>query len=370
MKRLYSWGSNKYVVWLMHLFFWLLLMLPLFTESGNPRFSGPFKYRIVFNNLALMILFYWNAYFLYDTVYKRRGVVAYVFTVLLSALVLMYSVSYTLDKWVLSRSIVRSADDTDLLAVRRRILFSEHGGPVKRLMPGPGSPLVQYPFFLAIIAVSFSYSLIREHNLKEKQRKERETETLKTELGLLRSQISPHFMFNVLNSLVALARRKSDLMEPSLIQLSALMRYVLYENSQSRIALAEEVAYLKNYIELQSLRFGDDIRLDIEMSEELDGYEIEPMLLIPFIENAFKHGIGSMDDPYIRIRLSVNKAGDLLTFSIENRIAPAADVKDEGSGIGLKNVRRRLELLYPEKHSFGMNKGEKLFEAVLTLELS
>ncbi|HMI02845.1 MAG TPA: histidine kinase [Pedobacter sp.] len=369
MKRLYSWGSNKYVVWLMHLFFWLLFMLPLLMESGNPRFAGPFKYRIVFNNLALIILFYWNAYFLYNTVYKRRGVVVYIFTVLLSALMLMCCVSYAIDKWLPApRFGMRSRPD--LSAMRRHRESQEGGTPMKRLIPGPGSPLVQYPFFLAIIAVSFSYSLIREHNLKEKQRKERETETLKTELGLLRSQISPHFMFNVLNSLVALARKKSDLMEPSLIQLSALMRYVLYENSQSRIALAEEVAYLKNYIELQSLRFGDDIRLDVEMAEDLDGYEIEPMLLIPFIENAFKHGIGSMDDPYIRIRLNMNRDNSLLTFSVENRIAPAADVKDEDSGIGLKNVKRRLELLYPEKHIFEMNAGEELFEAVLTLKLT
>jgi two-component system LytT family sensor kinase len=358
MKRLYSWGSNKYIVYLMHAFFWLLLMLPPLMESGNPRFPGDgFRHRMLFNNIALMVLFYWNAYFLYGAVYRKKGVVSYIFAVLISALALIYSVSYAINRWMPPPHFEAWFPDKQ----------------AKHIPPGPRSPLFQYPFFLATIAVSFSYSLIREHNQKEKQRKERETATLKTELDLLRSQISPHFMFNVLNSLVALARKKSDLLEPSLLQLSTLMRYVLYENNHSRIALSEEMDYLKNYIELQSLRFGDDIRLDVQLPGPefaLERYEIEPMLLIPFIENAFKHGIGSLDDPYIEIRIGVNRASDLLNFSIANRIAAAGDTKDEGSGIGLKNVKRRLELLYPDRHVFGMNESNGLFEAVLTLKLT
>jgi len=354
-KHLYSLVSNKYITYLMHLFFWLLLMLPLLMDNGHPGFANEFRYRMLFNNLALMVLFYWNAYFLYFVIYKRRGTFQYVMAVVFCSLVLMYGVSYGTDKWLPKPQFEGR--------------FMELKG---RRPMGPRPPLFQFPFYLAIIAVSFSYSLIREHNQKEKQRKERETETLKTELGLLRSQISPHFMFNVLNSLVSLARKKSDLLEPSLIRLSLLMRYVLYENNHGRISLAEETAYLKNYIELQSLRFGDDIAVDVKMPEaqELEGYEIEPMLLIPFIENAFKHGIGSLDNPYIRVRLNVNRNTDLLTFSIENKVAPSSDIKDESSGIGLKNVKRRLDLLYPEKHVFGMDTSFELFEAILTLKLT
>ncbi len=363
MRRLHSWGSNKYMVYLMHVFFWLLLMLPLLMDGGNPRFAGGgFRYRMLFNNIGLLVLFYWNANFLYAAVYKRRGTLVYVLLLLVSALILLYGVHYAVDRW------------------QPPIQFDPHfaAGQGSRMPPpGPRSPLFQFPFFLAIMAVSFSYALIREHNRQEKERKERETEQLKTELGLLRSQISPHFMFNVLNSLVALARKKSDLLEPSLLQLSTLMRYALYENKHSRIALSEEVAYLKNYIELQSLRFGDDVEVDVELygaaegteQQVLERYEIEPMLLIPFIENAFKHGIGSINDPFIRIRLNLDEAAHSLTFSVANKIGQVQDVKDEASGIGMRNVKRRLELLYPEKHVFRVSAEAALFEAILILKL-
>src|SRR5205085_7019396 len=113
--------------------------------------------------------------------------------------------------------------------------------------------------------------------------------TLKSELSFLRSQISPHFMFNVINNIVALARKKSDLVEPSLIQLSQLMRYFLYDSNAEKVPLEKEVKYLENYIALQQQRIGNNI-IKLNISGVHGGYEIEPMLLIPFVENAFKHG--------------------------------------------------------------------------------
>src|SRR5690606_22449231 len=185
----------------------------------------------------------------------------------------------------------------------------------------------------------------------EKEQKERQAEQLAMELKFLRSQISPHFLFNVLTNLVSLARKKSDLMEPSLIMLSDLMRYMLYDSEIRKVPLEKEVAYLKSYIALQQLRFGDDTPIEtlIDVAPDQEQLHIEPMLLIPFVENAFKHGIGWIADPWISIRLVV--ADNRLTFTVRNRYAiNGSDSKDSSSGIGLANVGTRLKLLYPDQH--------------------
>jgi LytS/YehU family sensor histidine kinase len=147
------------------------------------------------------------------------------------------------------------------------------------------------------------------------------------------------------------------------------MRYVLHESNYNIIPLGKEVEYLKNYIELQSLRFGDDLNLIMEISQDTEGCEIEPMLLIPFVENAFKHGLGTGNDARLLIRLGIDQALSQLHFTVENEIAPVSDSKDASSGIGLKNVSRRLELLYKDKYTLETMVNDNIFIADLIIEL-
>ena len=189
------------------------------------------------------------------------------------------------------------------------------------------------------------------------------------ELQLLRSQISPHFLFNILTNLVSLARKRSGDLEASLLMLSGLMRYMLYDASK-RISLQQEVEYLESYIALQKLRFGREVKIvfNIEISLEEKSYNIEPMLLIPFVENAFKHGTGYADQPFINIKLSAKNG--ILVFQVMNKYEEGTSVsKDETSGIGLNNVRSRLTLLYPQRHELVIEKGNNLFNVNLTLQL-
>ncbi len=223
--------------------------------------------------------------------------------------------------------------------------------------------------YIFIIGVSVSYRIIRDSSREEKSRKEKENENLKTELSFLRSQVSPHFMFNVLNTLVAMARKKSDMMEPSLIKLSHMMRYMLYESNDEKISLDKEVEYLRNYIDLQLLRFGDDLLLELDIADAYEGYEIEPMLLISFIENAFKHGIGMVDDPFIKIKLEVNRNTNWLEFKVENSVSPRDSAKDKASGIGLNNMRRRLELLYKDRYKLETVLNGSTFVSKLNIQL-
>ena len=204
---------------------------------------------------------------------------------------------------------------------------------------------------------------------QEKQQQEKQKERLQSELSFLRSQISPHFIFNILNSIVYLIRTKSDAAEPVTLKLSELMRYMLYESENAQIPLEKEVSYLGNYIELQKVRFEEDVKIELNTEGGATTQNIEPMLLIPFVENAFKHGVGMVIDPTIDIDLKISE--NALSFSVKNKIAPETAIeKDSSSGIGLKNVQRRLELLYPNAHELIIKKENGWFEVTLNLSFN
>jgi two-component system, LytTR family, sensor kinase len=218
-----------------------------------------------------------------------------------------------------------------------------------------------------VLIASTAYRLIIDRVRQQQREKDRVAENLKTELSLLRSQVSPHFMFNVLNNMVALARKKSDLLEPSLMKLSQLLRYMLYETHE-RVPLQKEVEYLQSYIDLQAQRFGKsvDIRSFFQVGD--GNHSIEPMLLIPYVENAFKHGVSMIQDPSIEISLFVRDKK--LNFHVRNKFRPEGEeVKDEASGIGMVNVERRLKLLYPDKHQLRVQKQEPWFDVQLQIDL-
>lgn len=217
--------------------------------------------------------------------------------------------------------------------------------------------------------ISLIYCKVVDRIRAERMQKDKQAEQLSSELKFLRSQVSPHFLFNVLTNLVSLARKKSDQLEPALIMLSDLMRYMLYDTTGKKVLLSKEIAYLKSYIALQQLRFGNDVAINSHIDADAAHYTIEPMLLIPFVENAFKHGTGYTQQPEINIRLSVTN--DILTFEVQNQFDndPAAS-KDENSGIGLANVKSRLDLLYPGHHRLTIRNQPPVFHITLILKLT
>jgi len=306
---------------IINIIFWILLILPAFLFRYNgptSNFSEYFIYRSLCNNVILAVIFYANAYYFFPSILKKKGILLYLLVIAVSLLIV----------WFLSKYV-----DQQLFPIKRK-----WGKP---LFPN----IISYIF---IIGTSCSYRIIIDNFKSRKLNKDKETENLKTELSFLRSQISPHFMFNVLNNLVSLARKKSDKMESALIQLSNLLRYMLYEGTQGKISLTQELKYLNGYIDLQKLRFGDDVIIIFTADGDLENFDLEPMLLIPFVENAFKHGMGTIENPMIKIKLTaVNKT---LKFLVENDIADISESKDDNSGIGLNNVKRRLDLLYKNNY--------------------
>lgn len=209
---------------------------------------------------------------------------------------------------------------------------------------------------LFFILASASLGAFRENTRLEKARKEKETEHLRTELSFLRGQINPHFMLNVLNSMVLMARKKSGLLEPALLELAGLMRYTLYEAGHEKIRLEEELEYLRVYIDLQMLRFRDDVTVQFNIPDRVGGKHIEPMLLIPLVENAFKHGIGLVESPVIHIDVIIRE-DHMLSVTVKNKYNQQLQENGKKPGIGLINLKKRLDLIYPGNHELETTKS-------------
>jgi len=193
-----------------------------------------------------------------------------------------------------------------------------------------------------------------------------EKEKLSLELNSLKTQINPHFLFNSLNSIYSQALAKSDQTPETVLELSNLLRYMLYEVGEEKVPLAKEVEMLENYIELQKLRLEAGCNVGFTVLGDLEGVMIAPLLLFPLVENAFKHGLkDASEQAFIDIQL---KIGAGIVFCIKNKLGQIDDVeKGKYGGIGLENVRRRLELIYPNSHEFEILKTATDFEAKLKL---
>ncbi len=221
---------------------------------------------------------------------------------------------------------------------------------------------------MSVMGISTCYRLLTDMQQEQNLQIEQEKSRLQSELSFLRSQISPHFMFNLMNSLAALARKKSDLLEPVIVKMSDLLRYMLYDSDETKVPIDKEVNYLNSYIDLQKLRFGTHVKIELETNIQNNNIVIEPMLLIPFVENAFKHGTGYIPNPFITIKLITNATH--LEFLVKNRFSiNTKESKDDSSGIGLANVRRRMELLYPDKHSLIINTDKDMFVTALSITI-
>lgn len=191
-------------------------------------------------------------------------------------------------------------------------------------------------------------------------------EKAKTELQHLKSQVNPHFFFNTLNNLYGLVGKNPRKAQDLILKLSDMMRYSIYEGEREYVTLEEEVAYLKNYVELHKMRYHKAIDMQFQEDIEKQGIQIMPLLFILLLENAFKHGVENLrENAFVNVALEANE--NEVHFAVTNNF-DASDTSTQ-TGIGLKNLKRRLELAYPDKHSLSLKKEEDIYKAQLSLNL-
>lgn len=398
---------------LVHAAAWaLLFLIPLLLFPFRIT-ASEFIERELLDKILLIVLFYLHYYYLIPRFFERKKYL--LFSVLVTFCFLFYFLVILTSRgnnfFIHARTGAGnrglSSETSTGFAPMQQVLFPAPGefGPPEP--PEPGVPVIvrveggdpgfvarragifnQAPFilgfpkpllivvlnragssFLILLLVAgfirLCYSFIRNQN----EKKALENANLNAEVNLLKSQINPHFLFNTLNSIYSQAHARSDKTEFSILKLSELLRYVIYESATDRVPLENDVQYIHNFIELQRLRLPDRIQPDYRVTGNLEEKVIAPMLLICFIENAFKHGISYTTPSTIKIHLDIENEN--LFLYVNNPIVENDNsIKEGPGGMGIPNVRRRLELLYPGRHELSIQKENRQHTVHLKINLA
>ncbi len=215
--------------------------------------------------------------------------------------------------------------------------------------------------FLLVFLISIALRIYRNWQTAEEEK-------YKAELAFLKSQINPHFLFNTLNGIYVQAIRKVENTAPSIMKLSSIMRYVISEGHRPLVPLEKEIGYVTDYIDLQKMRLSDSMKVDYQLNILQENLTIAPLILITFIENAFKHGVSTEEDGIIRITIDV--ADSQLLMNVRNNKYKVTLREEEQSGIGIDNTKRRLNLMYPDKHELTINNNDTSYSVTLKLNLA
>jgi two-component system, LytTR family, sensor kinase len=331
--------------WVYHAIFWVVLYVSLLLLEDQGQSLG-FRMLLEFINVFFYAaLVYVNIFYLIPN--YLTGSRLWIYTLLFITTCLIF----TPIKLIVLFFAYNNAQDVQQFIVDNQPLY--------------------FLIFLLAGSLSTVYSIFSEWKNQEKDQIELEKKNIETELRFLKTQINPHFLFNTLNSLYSLTLKKSDTAPDVVLMLSEMMRYMLYECNDALVPLEKEVNYIDNYLNLERLRVSKKVNITFEQQGKIHTQTIAPLLFIPFIENAFKHGIShAISEAYIRILLKIED--DNIYFEVENSKSeklPFATTALKSGGIGLINVKRRLDLLYAEKNELMIENNAAHYKIILRLQL-
>lgn len=334
---------------MLHTMVWIFLII-LFTAVASGGFSGSVGFYTYFVGLSLLnvFLFYIHLYFLIPISLDKRKFfwwMAGCVVLILTFIAIKYGFKFYVFK----------LSDLKIIRNREEIPFSDSDQNIISIFITNG-------FFVFLSTV---YKFTVDWFFNEKEKSELEKQSLTAELAFLKSQINPHFLFNSLNNIYSLAYLKSDATPDAILRLSEILRYMLYESNDNRVSLEKEITYLKSFIDLQKLRFRGNAYVVLEVEGHINNQFIVPLVLISFVENAFKHGLATDKENPIHINISVFE--NKMLFTIKNKKIKAN--KDQTGGIGMVNVKRRLDLTYPEKYKLTIENREDEYYSELYLNL-
>jgi len=338
---------------LLHFLLWacyFLIIVYSVSMASEFEFALAIGLRTVFVH---SFIFYANTLFLMPFLLEKKKYIFYVISVLLIAVL-----AVTLLHFFYELSIIKET----LELKRAKYSFNP---PTQALFPR----WVKSNFisFMAVLFISTIYRFILLGKKEEEQQMALQNEKLQAELKFLKSQISPHFLFNALNNIYALAFIKAEKTAETILKLSNMLRYVLYDCNIQKVPIKLEIAYILNYIDLEKIKSEEAQNIVFDYTNAVGTLKIEPMIFIPFIENSFKHSnIEEAGKGWVEICLRTEK--NKIVFTCINSFNPKTSTENSAKGIGLFNVKRRLQLLYPKNHCLHIEKTENKFTVHLTVE--
>ncbi|HMI02783.1 MAG TPA: sensor histidine kinase [Pedobacter sp.] len=331
--------SRSYITVLLHVFSWMLFAFVLFFHQPlSWNITVPFQFWIKQGCILIMLIvvFYVNSKILVPQLLLKNKILAFVLVILVIA--------------ILAGPFVKIIEEALNLPDLMNKAFSQLGNP----RPPKRSnriDVLQIMMTLFTVGISTSVTLIQKWQADKQSRETLEKEKIGSELSFLKAQINPHFFFNTLNNIYALTHVDIEKSRSALHKLSRMMRYLLYETQTGITPLSKEISFIVDYIELMKLRLNDTTTVVFKAPALQSDPRIAPMLFLPYIENAFKYGVSTTEPSVISIDLELQDK--YLTMIVKNSIFKNNSITaDEYGGIGLRNTKRRLELLYPGKHTF------------------
>ena len=354
---------SKHVTWLVHFVAWAFYILSPILLLPNtllqPIFNNGFFIFKLIEDFFIIVFFYSNFLYFTPQLLHNGKQLRFGIYILLSFLCILF-VSFLIGQFFLK---------PEIMIPQMGNMANKTLMPMAQGMQAPFLPNIfrVIPTFIFAALIS-SFLVIIKDRLNIKDQKQQITlEKIATELEVLKLQISPHFLFNTLNNIRWLARQKSDKTEETIVKLSSLLRYILYETKAEKVPLQNEIKNLEDYIALQKIRLTDLTTVDFTINGNINNQLIEPLLLIPFVENAFKYGVHNQLKSNIEIALKTE--GNKMFFQTKNEIfEDTQKTTAEDSGIGIKNVARRLKMVYPENHNLQISNNDSIF--MVNLEIT
>ncbi len=343
-------------------FAWMILGYTLFfqylwTCDCNPTVLFWIKQSILM--VSLIILFYTHTQILIPKWILNKKFPVYILLTTLSVIVHIIF-SRMADRLIVkvSKGVFRDVEFTTLESLFVQINPFAGKGYYDNIIP---------ILDLLLVAIGVILAISKKWQNEQERRQELEQERLSSELTYLKAQINPHFFFNTLNNIYSYTLIDGDIARKAISNLSKMMRYVLYDSQTHTTTLEKEVAFIKDYIDLMRLRVTEKVKIETSFDVANKDILIAPMLFLPFVENAFKHGISTIEECFINIKLNQNE--NFITFEVTNSLLSKRQSLEESNGIGLTNTKRRLDLLYPGKHEFAASsKDNGTFEVFLKIE--
>lgn len=356
---------------ILHILVWALIIgLPFYSSR---RLEIENKFLLVFYSFSAVnaLIFYTNYLVLVPRLFFKKKKFSYYLSAIV-LLVIMYFLSNMISGFVFDRTDGQIQPETveNRPPPESRKPGPPPGGFIRRSLPFRDTHFMGYASSsLFIMFLSLGIRVLERQSQIEKLQEEMEKIRLNTELAFLKNQISPHFFFNTLNNIYSLIGINAEDSKKAVLKLSKLMRYFLYESEQGNTKLSSEIDFMNNYIDLMKLRMTDKIDLKVSFPENYEDISIPPLLFVPFIENAFKHGVSYREKSFIDI--SMRKGKDNITFRCANsQLSKKDDTENGHSGIGLENVKKRLSLLFPGKYELKINRAGNEFEVMLFINFA
>ncbi len=351
---------NKNIELTLHAIAWIIvIIIPLYLNNAFGGGNQHRMYEFYLHTFSAAVIFYVGYLWLVPRFFLQERKITYI-VILIGLIIATHFATNLIEEYLLFDPIQEEK-------FREAIKSIEGKGDNFR------PPMKAFSFFnhfissLLLSGFAIGLGVMEKLKQNEKKQKELEKEKLNSELAFLKNQISPHFFFNTLNNIYSLIGIDGQTAQESVLKLSKLMRYLLYESEHGETLMSHEIDFMNNYIALMKLRLSSRVALQIYFPKEFSDFSIPPLLFIPFIENAFKHGISFRDPSFINISMKIEK--DQIIFTSENSITKNNQTEDlQHSGIGLENVQKRLSLLFSGMHDLKIEQDDTIFRVKLSIQ--